>query len=190
MIALAPSACTVSGASGGGADDDPSLRLEGSVPALEDVGQTALAALAEGDVQALEALRLTEHEHNDVVWPELPASAPEVSFPVEFAWSNIRSRNASALSQISPIYKGEALVFQGVECRGDVQTFETFHVLTDCWVAFTRNRSPDVWEARLFKDVLVRGGGHKIFRYYDEVPKRSSGGAQAVLHLPLPHHFR
>lgn len=170
--------------------DDPSLRLEGSVSTVEDVGRRALAALVEGDIPALEALRLTEQEHNDVVWPELPASAPELGFPVDFAWSNIQSRNASALTQIAPLYQGESLVFQDVECRGDVQTFESFQVLTDCWVVFTRQGSPDVWEARLFKDVLVRGGGYKVFRYYDEEPKRHSGGALAVLHLPLPHRFR
>lgn len=171
VIVLAIGACA-EGRAAGRDVDDPSLRLEGSAPTVAEVGRRALTALSEGDVAALQALRLTEHEHNDVVWPELPASAPEVGFPVDFAWSNIEGRNIAALSRIAPTYQGEALVFQDVECRGDTQTFETFRVLTDCWVAFTREGSADVWQAQLFEDVLVRGGGHKIFRYYDEEPRR------------------
>lgn len=44
-------------------------------------------------------------------------------------------------------------------------------VLTDCFVVFTVDHGPELWEAQLFKDAVVRGGGHKIFRYYDEEPR-------------------
>jgi hypothetical protein len=36
---------------------------------------------------------------------------------------------------------------------------------------FSFDEDERVLEAQLFKDVLVRGGGHKIFRYYDEEPR-------------------
>jgi hypothetical protein len=127
------------------------------------------------DTAELERLRLTEREHNEVVWPELPAAAPQVGFPVDYAWSNIQNRNRRAQSRIVPIYAGRELSFLRIDCRGRPRSFETFRVLTDCWIVFASEAPPQLYEAQIFKDVLVRGGGHKIFRYYDEEPKRHPG---------------
>jgi len=144
----------------------------GSSPSLEALGAGALEALSTGDVDRLESFRLTESEHNEQVWPELPAAAPEVHFPVELAWANIDTRDRAALVRILPFYRSNATTYRATECRGDVQRFETFSVLTDCWVMFTlADDSSRILEAQIFKDVIVRGGGHKIFRYYDENPR-------------------
>jgi hypothetical protein len=164
-------ACGVAGAPNA-RFDDPALRLGGAAASLDDLGRTALTALTSGDRASLESVRLTELEHNDVVWPELPAAAPEVNFPVDFAWTNIESRNRAALSRLERVYRREKLVHQATECRGETKRFESFDVLTNCWVVFTREGVPDAYEARLFKDVLVRGGGYKIFRYYEGEPQR------------------
>lgn len=150
------------------------LRFQGSHAALDLLGEQVLSSLVRADTAALQRVRLTRHEHDDIVWPELPASAPEVNFPLGYAWQNIEIRNGRALRRILPIYRDRALGFQRVECRGSTQTFESFHVLTDCWMVFTAE-SPQVYEAQVFKDVLVRGGGHKIFRYYDEEPRPYRG---------------
>jgi len=114
---------------------------------------------------------LTAYEHNEVVWPELPAAAPEANFPVDLAWSNIQVRDQSALARIVPTYVGHDPTLHGTECRGSPQHFESFVVLTDCWVLFTLDDATSLVEARLFRDVLLRGGGHKIFRYYDGEPR-------------------
>lgn len=144
----------------------------GSAPSLEALSTLVLDALSHNDLAALEQVRLTEHEHNDIVWPELPAAAPEVNFPVDFAWSNIQLRNQSAVARNDELYEDKTLQLEGVECRGGTETFESFEVLTDCWVTFTADGSQTRYEAQIFKDVLVRGGGYKIFRYYDEPPRR------------------
>lgn len=144
----------------------------GSSPSLEKLGAEVLGALSRGDVAALEGFRLTEAEHNEQVWPELPASAPEVNFPEDLAWANIETRDRSALGRILPFYRDNETSYEATECRGDRERFRTFTVLTDCWVLFTVTAEPSrVLEAQLFKDVLVRGGGHKIFRYYDDPPR-------------------
>ena len=176
LLLLAP-AC--SDADAGDVTASDALRFEGAVATLDLLGEQVLAALTRADTAALERVRLTEREHNDVVWPELPASAPEVNFPLGFAWQNIETRNLRALRRIVPIYRSRDLGFQRVECRGGTQTFETFHVLTDCWIVFNTAESPQVYEAQLFEDVLVRGGGHKIFRYYDEEPRSYRGVASS-----------
>ena len=137
---------------------------------LDGLGEGVLAALVAGDTAALERFRLTEQEHNDEVWPELPASAPEVNFPVDYAWTNIENRNRRGLARLLPIFEGEDVSFRAVECRGETQAFESFVVETDCSLVFTR---PDgqLWEVQAFKDVLVREGERRIFRYYDEEPR-------------------
>lgn len=154
---------------------DSSLRFEGSLSTNYDLGVQVLAALAVEDRHILDAMRLTEYEHNEVVWPELPASAPEINFPVDYAWENIENRNRRGIERLLPHFSGKDLTVQSVECRGEPQLFETFHVETDCWVSFSSGTSPELWEVQAFKDVLVRGGGRKIFRYYDEEPRPYRG---------------
>ena len=148
------------------------LALPGSSPTVEALARAALRGMGASDAILLEQLRLTETEHNEVVWPELPASAPEIGFPVDFAWRNIQLRNESALERVAGWYRSNAVRYQVTECRGETRAFATFRVHTDCWVLFLTTRG-ELLEAQLFKDVLERDGGFKIFRYYDELPRRA-----------------
>ena len=148
------------------------LAFPGSSPSVEALARDALQGLSASDTLLLEQLRLTEAEHNEVVWPELPASAPEIGFPVDFAWRNIQLRNESALERIGGWYESNPVRYQVTECRGEIREFATFDVHTDCWVLFLTTRG-ELLEAQLFKDVLERDGGFKIFRYYDELPRRA-----------------
>lgn len=155
--------------------EGPALRFAGSQPTMEALGRHVLQGLVRQDASTLEAVRLTEEEHNGVVWPELPASAPQINFPVDYAWTNIENRNRRALTRLFPIFADRTFGFQGVECRGPTETFETFSVRTDCYLLFVVDDKPERWEVQAFKDVLVRGGGYKVFRYYDEEPRRYRG---------------
>ena len=150
---------------------DETLPFEGSAPSLQILGEDVLAALTREDTATLERVRLSQEQHNAVVWPELPASRPEVNYPVDFAWENIELRNRRALGRLLLGFEGREATLQSVACRGERQSFETFYVETDCWVTFDLGSSGR-FEAQLFKDVLVREGGFKIFRYYEGEPRR------------------
>jgi len=176
VLALGVSGCVDAGTAhetGAAAE----LRFEGSASTLDDLGDGVLEGLVGGDEGSLQGWRLTEREHNEVVWPELPASAPELNFPLDYAWQNIESRNRRGLTRILPLYADRDLAFRRVECRGGTERFGTFEVLTDCWVVFEHRDQRRVYEAQIFKDVLARGGGYKIFRYYDEEPRPYSGSS-------------
>ena len=139
--------------------------FSGSAPTLDYLGEAVLRAFTLGDTLALEALRLSEAEHNDVIFPELPAGV--TGYPIDLAWQNIELRNARALERQLPRFSARGVTYIGTQCRGPQQAFETFVVETDCWVLF----DDDEWgasEVQFFKDVTVRGGGLKLFRYYDE----------------------
>ena len=101
-----------------------------------------------------------------MVWPELPASAPEVNYPADLAWKNIWTRNRAALSDLFGVYEDRRLRFVDAECRGPVEAFESFVVHTDCWVTLRRDGEL-LPPQQLFKDVLDLDGEMKIFRYYE-----------------------
>lgn len=145
---------------------DGGQRLPGSVSSLPELSRAVLAGLAAADTSRLEAVRLTEHEHEDLVWPELPASDPALNHPVDLAWRNISIRNRAALSELFAEYRGRDLRFVSAECRGPTEAFESFVVHTDCWVELERDGEP-LPPRQIFKDVLEWDGELKIFRYYE-----------------------
>jgi hypothetical protein len=160
-----------SGSTGPDTGPDPapsltSLRLEGAVGSLQQLAFVALEGVATGDRARLEGVRLTEYQHNVLVWPELPASRPEANYPVDWAWQNISVRNHRALGRLVARYEGHNLSLLGVECREDPELFASFRVLKDCWVTYLMDRER-AGEEQFFKYVLDWNGQYKIFRYYD-----------------------
>ncbi len=141
-------------------------RLPGSMGSLEELSAAVLAGLSAADTASLESVRLTESEHNYKVWPELPASAPEVNYPADLAWQNIRMRNRAAVADLLAAYRGRKLELVGAECRGATEKFRSFKVRTDCWATFERD-GRQLPPQQLFKHVLNWNGGLKIFRYYE-----------------------
>lgn len=155
---------------GGGCGGQP---FPDSATSLDDLGRGVMDAFERGDGAALERYRLTEKEHNQIVWPELPAGQAEHPFPVDLAWRNIQLRNQRAVGRASATLATAKLAgsveFRNVDCEGETESFATFSIHTDCYVLFgVAGRS---YKMQLFKDVLVRRGGYKIFRYYDEEPE-------------------
>lgn len=157
----------------------------GSSRTLDELGRGVLEAFRADDRQALEVFRLTETEHNTVVWPELPAARGEFPFPLDLAWRNIQLRNRRAIPRARGVLRrAEPLEFDSVECPGDTQVFETFVVHTDCHIRFrTRGK---LYRLQLFKDVIERNGGLKIFRYYDEDPEPVTEGEPPNAGEPAP----
>lgn len=146
----------------------------GSGSSLTDVGERVVRGLIGGDRISLGDLRLSREEYMEVVWPELPASNPDLNVPIEYVWADIETRDRSALIRLAPQFEGLPTELEDVACRGDVQEFETFRVHTDCWVTL---RTPSGEQRiQLFKDVVERGAGYKLFRYYDNVLRAVEAG--------------
>lgn len=142
------------------------IELIGGATDLPLLGRVVVEAIGRTDTVTLEALRLTEHEHNDLVFPKLPAGQPPQNFPVDIAWANIRTRNSVAVLRLFERYGGEPLAFEAVECVGETEQFEGFEVATDCWTEFTDSQG-NRHRAQLFRHALSADGRYKIFRYYD-----------------------
>jgi len=142
------------------------LILEGAVASLEQLAFETLEGIGANDRDRLERLRLTEYQHNQLVWPQLPASRPEANYPVDFAWTNIELRNRRALGRILWDFGGHELALLGVECRAAPERFASFRVLKDCWVSFTLDRR-EAAPQQFFRYVLDWDGQYKVFRFYD-----------------------
>ena len=151
----------------GNGESDGITPFPGSGSSLTDVGQRVLEGLAAGGHASLAALRLSRKEYVEVVWPELPASNPDLHVPIEYVWADIETRDRSALIRLAPQFEGLSAELEEVACADEVQEFKTFRVHTDCWV-FLRTPSGK-HRIQLFKDVVERGAGYKLFRYYDDV---------------------
>ena len=168
-IALWGSAAVLAGGCGG-------QPFPGSAESLDELGQAVLSAFAAGDRAALERYRLTEAEHNGVVWPEQPASQGDNPFPLDLAWRNIQLRNQRAVRRaaaaLAAVRREGDIAYERVDCEGGLRAFQTFSVHTGCYVRFSV--AGRRYKMQLFKDVLVRHGGYKIFRYYDEDPEQAA----------------
>lgn len=164
LLGAAAGACDREG-EGSDASPPAALGLSGGALDLKALGRLVVEAVGRTDTAALEALRLTEHEHNDLVFPRLPAGQPPQNFPVDIAWTNIRTRNSVAVLRLFERFGNRRLEFDGVECLGELERFEGFEVATDCWTEFS---DPDGNRHRvqLFRHALSADGRYKIFRYY------------------------
>lgn len=136
-------------------------------PALTALGDSVLQALVAGDTAALRRLRLTEQVHSETVWPQLPASDPALNFSAEMAWQNIEMRNYRAIARLLPRYRGRQLAYRGTECRGPEEKYQGFTIRSDCWVQY-RDSAGSEHEMQLFKHVLTRSEGLRLFRYYED----------------------
>jgi hypothetical protein len=145
----------------------PPIPIAGGAPNLEELARVVVEAIGRSDTAALEALRLTEREHNELVFPRLPAGKPPQNFPVDVAWTNIRTRNSVAVLRLLARYGGQSLTFRDVACPGGTQRFEGFRVATDCVVRFAGAGGEEHREL-LFRHALSAGGRYKVFRYYDD----------------------
>jgi hypothetical protein len=144
----------------------PPVVLRGGATDLGSLAGRAVEAIGRRDTLALEALRLTEHEHNDLVFPRLPAGQPPQNFPVDIAWANIRTRNSVAVLKLFEQYGGKDLALSTIECLGETERFEGFDVATDCWTEFI-DADGGTHRVQLFRHVVSADGRLKVFRYYD-----------------------
>ena len=163
VVALAAGGC-------GDAAGTPaaSPRLEDGAPELRELGSAVWRAITDADTATLRQLRLSEHEHNELVWPEQPAARePSAAANLDLWWQNIRNRNRAALEDLLARYTGSALQYDGVECQGEPRQYPSYSALTDC-VLLLKNDRDEVRRLQAFRYVIEMDGAYKVVRYYGD----------------------
>lgn len=142
-------------------------RLSGAAPTVDSLGAAVWAGLVTGDTAALRQLRLSEAEHNEIVWPEQPAAKqPSAQENLDFWWRNIEVRNRAALDNLFTRFRGSAMEFLAVDCPGEARSYDSFRALTGCVLVLAGQDGPA--RVAAFRYVIEMDGVYKLVRYYDE----------------------
>lgn len=156
------------GASEAAPTEEETARFRGGAASLDELGTAIVAALSDGDTARLEGYRLTEREHNELLWPRLPIAMQRgPAFPVALAWENITIRNAAGLRRVLGQYGGEPLVARGVDCAG-AEPHGPFTILTDCRTGVV-DPGGTTRRLQIFRSVVVLNDTYKIIRYEHEL---------------------
>lgn len=152
----------------GGCAEEPAgaPRLDGGTETLDELGAAVWDAIVRQDPAALNALRLTEYEHNELVWPEQPAaSEPTAAANLELWWQNIQVRNRAGMEQLLRDYGGSDRALKGVACTDDPRRYATYQALAGCRLLL--DAEGGVQQVEAFRYVIRMDGVHKVLRYYE-----------------------
>ncbi len=142
--------------------------LQGGASSVRALGEAVVTALATGDTAALQAMRTTEHEHNEVLWPHFPIAKQDTTGATRgFAWENIQMRNAGAVGEWAASFRGRQVRFDDARCTGEVEEYGPFQVLRECSVTVTDVAQGRAFELRPFDRVVRMNGTHKVIRYVE-----------------------
>lgn len=146
------------------APPSPGRRLENAAPSERALAERVLVALKKRDAQALQALRVTEREYRELLWPEFPAAQPGNTVPVDFHWFHLDVRSRSGISSAINDHGGQDYELLEVIPTGGVEEYPTFKILNR--VAL-KVRAPDGAEEviRVFGSVVVLDGQYKIIGF-------------------------
>ena len=166
LLGLALGISLLAACAEGGAAPAESSRagFTGGAASLEELAAGVVRGLVAGDTAALAGYRVTEHEHNRLLWPEFPIARQDPPFPVELAWENLEVRNAGGLDHLLPRFQGREVRIESVECPGGEEAYPGFTVLHDCRIGLVESGARRV-VSQPFRSVVVRDGRFKIVRY-------------------------
>ena len=147
-------------------DDKPPLTgLGKGFESPEALSNAALDALSEGNAEALHALRVTEREYLELLWPEIEKTIPKSNLPGTFHWQMLDSKSAAgARDAIADYGRQELELLEVIPTRGR-QDYGTFKLLRK--VELRVRRQPDSVEGqiRVFGSVVELDGLYKILSF-------------------------
>jgi hypothetical protein len=148
-------ACTVTGSR---------PALSGAFATPETAAEAVLLGVWQKDTAQLTAIAVGEHEFRDLVWPRLPASRPEVGMPVEYLWTDQRTKSLAHLGRLLARHGGTRFTFVSLGFRGAVSDYGTFRIHRETWLAL-RDASGTRHELRWFGSMIESPDGWKIYSY-------------------------
>ncbi len=142
----------------------PNRKLQGAEASEWALSLKALEALEKRDAAALGALRITEREYKDLLFPELPAAGPGQTIPVDTHWYLLDMKSLKGLREVIQDYGGEKLELLEVIPTGGVEEYKTFKLLKKVEL---RVRRPNGEESRIrvFGSIFVLDGQFKVVSF-------------------------
>jgi hypothetical protein len=121
-------------------------------------------ALAARDAATLEALAVSRSEFTASIWPELPASRPEVGMPAEYVWADTASKSRAHLARLLAESGGGPMTVEAVSFGGPSRNYGAFRIHPDARLT-VRDESGHRSERRLFGSMIETAHGWKVYSY-------------------------
>lgn len=167
QVSSGPIASSSSGpvASGTGSAAATPAKLEGGKASIEELGKAFIAALADGDREALQRLTPTYRDYATLLYPELVKAGEPLlgSMGLQWAWDNLGHASTKDLKRLLEELGGKKLTFvsivTGAEApRGRVSIFPNV-------VVTAADASGKTVEIRGVFAVVARDGVYQVLRY-------------------------
>lgn len=130
----------------------------------KDAAVTAfLGALATRDTETLAQQVVTQSEFLKHIWPQLPASRPDVGMPADRAWTEQAQRNANFLAQTLGEHGGRRYELVAASFGGSPTTYGSFTIHPKTRLDVRDDAG--VREVRLFGSMIESGGRWKIYSF-------------------------
>jgi hypothetical protein len=153
LLAILPVAC---------APQPP--QLEPTFDSDEALARVVLDLVEREDREALLRLSMTKDEFEDIVWPTLPVSRPEVGMPLSYLWNDTFTKSRSYLAETLSKFGGQRFDLVRIEFRGDTTQHETYSVSRKTHLV-VRGESGEERTVRLFGSVIRQDGRSKVYSY-------------------------
>jgi hypothetical protein len=143
----------------------PVTSFSGGAASPEELGRKALAAIALKDAAALAALRVTEAEYRDILFPKFPeAQRPENTLKVEFHWFLLDSKSKAGIRDAINNYGGKTLTLEGIVVTDGVVDHGTYKIHRK---VLLRCRMPNggTEDLRIFGSIVEMDGQFKVLSY-------------------------
>jgi hypothetical protein len=158
-------AAPVDAAANAAAPSQSKARLSHASASVDELMTKVLEAIASADVAALEALRITEDEHREVIWPADPGRA--AGAPLDLAWDMLNRRSQSGARKAIEEFGGRTLNFSGLEFTSGNE-HRGNHVLHRGTVLHARDSSRgESLELRFLGSVVDHDGQWKLVSFRD-----------------------
>lgn len=138
--------------------------LEAAASSPTELADRFLDHLAEGDMEGLQALGLTEEEFREFVYPELPAADPVRNTSAEFVWNQLFIRSQSSLHGTYDRLAGRRLKLVDMRFAGGTEPYESYLVHRESVLILADEDGVEHTE-RLFGSVLELDGQFKIYSF-------------------------
>ncbi len=132
----------------------------------EELARAALAALEAKDVDALQALRVTERRYKEELCPAFIAKKPRHTVPIEFHWRMLAAGNAKGLAELLADHGGRQLELVEV-CRDRLEEYGTFRLWRDVTLA-VREANDRRGEIHALRSFVERAGRFALLSYVED----------------------
>lgn len=138
--------------------------LEPTFESDDALARAVLDGIARKDGPGLLGLSVSKDEFENLVWPTLPISRPEVGMPLAYVWQDNFTKSRAYLAQTVERYGGRRYDLVDVEFDGETTEYGSYSVSRET-ILVVRDERQEERHLRLFGSVIHQNGRSKVFSY-------------------------